>query len=125
MSNTPVNKLSTLDAWVAKLQQKGFLPDSEKTALRVEVMRSDPAILFTRERSFALRKVPPEYVSIAEQRDPGDYERGGNPIHLNSGDFVVFYMNYQHTPIDALGFFNTQGEPLDDIARKIQAKLFD
>lgn len=117
----------TLDAWVTKLYQKGFQPDTDRSALVLAKVPDSALIPFTTdERSFTLSKVPPEHVAILRQVDHGEYTRHGVTTTASPGDFAVFYTNYQRKPpIDTLGFFNTQGEPLDDEAREIQTRLFD
>ena len=123
MADTPDNP-STLDTWVAKLERKGFRPDKDRTALML--VPDIPLTFFADERTFTLTKVPPEHVAIMTHTGYGEYERGGVTATVNLGGYVIFYTNYERRPpVDTMGFFNSQGEPLDDAGREIQARLFD
>ena len=127
MSIPPVEGPRTLDTWVAKLEQKRFEPDKQRIALAN--LSNLTLTFFEYERSFTLPKVPPEHVAIMKHIGHGEYEKDGATTTVHPGDFAVFYTNYERKPpiqnIDTMGFFNSQGEPLDDAGRGIQARLFD
>ena len=125
MSTTP-DKPNTLDGWVTKLHEKGFRPDTERSALVSAKVPDSALIPFTDERCFTFSTIPPEHVAIVRNVNDSVYFRNGVTTNIKSGDFAMFYTNYQRRPpIDTLGFFNSQGEPLDSEAREIQARLFD
>lgn len=123
MSNAPASEPSTLDRWVARLQQRGFRLNEGIPGAPDELQH-----LCNQVRSLVLptENFPPSIfgsVTIVGHRSPAEYMNNGG-TSVKPGDFLVFY----RARMDALpsqGFFDAQGEPLDDIARGIKAELFD
>lgn len=129
MSNTPVDRPKTTDTWVAQLQQKGFQPDEEGTALSLVGITDKLFPLFADVKTFKNTSGLPVYVAIMEQRIPAAIvnKNGGEDIPLPPGSFTVVYCAPSEHYLQ--GCFDERGEPLEaqgeSQGREIKQKLFD